>query len=842
MASYQSAPDTQSYQFRPYELPYNQIMQTVQAKTQYWLQGANQLKSAYQQAAGLDLSLDSNRSALGDFSKQANESINQAAKSDLSISDNVNGALKIFEPLYDGQSEFSQNIMGDHAVTTKAKQIMQQFQEAKTKNNGKEYSPINEQYALQSYQDFVKKGDPKGWKEAYQNIKGYTPYYDYHKEITDNIKNCHPSTVTQTGVNGMYITSETKSGLGAAQISGCVGSNLSPQAEEQMRMEGVVKYGHNYQALADDYMPVANNNRQYLATQRAQLATQLATKGITPEQTIAIRNQLKQFDGQISNVDDSISRYQKGDLSFFRNNYETLAGATYRGQKLSAIGNAFQYVDQSSTLKADPVQMMLSNQKAQQSLQNARFNHDDIKDARDWDNKFVLEAMKLNKKVKKTVHGYDFVDPDLAGNPTVYFPAATGADVMHNGAASFNNDLATNTKARMDNDQWLYNHLKTNTQWKEDTPDPRKDPAAFQTFIQGLAKNPNFSDIPFQQALKKRESLAWDYALLHSTQQAVETSPVAKAAKGDIQNFLDGINQGEQSIARSIDDKLSLPVTLSANDLRNLVTHGTTGNGITLGKNRIYASPPQMGAVTVPKPIDVDVLNINGRSYNLTPQLQKLLIQRDQHSNNYQSTLDNLYQQNTVNQHGWIDLGSENDDLKLPNAFRRQIGDALAPIIGHGDNSVNAVKDIILQGSDFAGKVRFSIKGDAKGNQPDQKQIIQQLAASGYPNVQAVPNTTGTYEVSGVGTVGGINYNRPEVSSIRKIQSFAEGLMQHRQQGGDNSPRVPIPSYQGIDLAGVRGPNGELYFELSDPSKPGNIRYATSAADLIAKLNALTNP
>lgn len=835
MSSYQSNPDTQSYQFRPFELPYNQIMQTVQAKTQFWLQGANQLKSAYQSAAGLDLSLDSNRSALGEFSKQANESINQAAKSDLSISDNVNGAMKIFDPLYDGQSEFSQNIMGDHAVTTKAKQVMQQFQESKTKNNGKEYSPVNEQYALQSYQDFVKKGDPKGWKEAYQNIKGYTPYYDYHKEITDNIKNCHPSSVTQAGVNGMYMTSTTTSGVSASQLSGCVGSNLSGQAEEQMRMEGVVKYGHNYQALADDYMPVANGNRQYLATQRAQLATQLATKGITPEQTTAIRNQLKQFDGQISNIDDSIDRYHKGDISFFRNNYETLAGATYRGQKLQSIGSAFQYNNVKQEQKADPIQMMLSNQRAQAGLQNQRLQYESQKDQYDWDNKFEIEAMKLNKKVKKTAHGYEFIDPDLAANPNIYIPSITGADVTSRGVDNFNSDLAGNTQARQSNDQWLYNHLKTNTQWKEDTPDPRKDPQAFQAFVDGLAKSPNLNDIPLQQAFKKREQLSLDYALLHSTQQAVETSPVARAAKGTIQNFLSGITQGEDAITMSTDGKTKGHLILSPQEVRDLLTTGASSinPGIHLSKQRGY---PGYGSA----PVDVGVINMGGESFNLTPRLQQLLVQRDQHTNNYQSTMDNLYRDKTANQHTWIDLGSENDDLKAPNALRRTIGDALAPIIGHGDNSVNAVKDIILQGSDFAGKVRFSIKGDAKGNQPDQEKIIQQLAAAGYSNVQAVPNTTGTYEISGVGVSGGINYNRPEVSAIRKMQSFAENLQDIHQRGLDTSPRIPMPSFGGIDVAGVKGPNGELYFELSDPSKPGNTRYATSAADLTSKLNALT--
>lgn len=832
MASYEQAPNPQSYQFRPYDMPYNQIMQTVQAKTQYWLQGANQLKSAYQQAAGLDLSLDSNRSSLRDFTTQANTQINQAAKSDLSISDNVNDAMKIFEPLYDGTSELSQNILGDHALTTRAKQIQQQFEEAKTKNNGKEYSSVNEQYALSAYHDFVRNGDPKGWKDAYQNLKGYNPYYDYHKEISDNLKNCKPSTLSQTGINGMYITQSSTTALTSGQIAGCVGSSLSPQAEQQLQIEGNVRYGKNYQALADDYMPVALQNRQTLAAQRATLAGQLAGGKLTPEMTKSVMDQISSYDGQLQNIDDSLDRYHKGDLSFFKNNYDTLATATYRGQKLQAIGNAFQYQTQKDELKADPVQMMIANQNHQDKMLNQREQFDASKLTQEYQMKAQLEAAKKGMKLKINPDGtYTFVND--GPTPSPIYPAITG-DQTKTGITEFNNDLNNTTKAQADNKEWLYNYLKSNPKYADHVP--AKGTPAFDAYEESIFKNmdPNTVDLPMRQYLDKKNQLEWKKANLVSVKNAIESSPQAASARNGIKGVVDGV-VGDEVVALHPPGGHIVASHVSKEAMKQMLTNGTYAGGTVTRESQM----PEYGESGV-VPEDEYVLHMpDGTQATLDPHSHAvtLLKQRDTRVKNYQSTIDNMYGQNYVSQNVREDLTPENDDNKSPNPVRRRIADALSPIIGHGDNSVNAIKDVELQNTDWTGNVRFSIKPDNKGALPDDKKVIQQLAAAGWSNVHQVPNTTGIYEISGVN-----EYNRSaDVNTIHDVQQTAERLIQIHRSGGDKSPRIQLPQYKGVNLAAVTGPGGELYFELSDPKHPGVVQHATSSADLVYNLNRLTN-
>lgn len=818
MASYESAPDTQSYtNLRPYELPYNQLMQTVQAKTNYWLQGANQLKTAYQSAAGLDLSLDTNRSALRDFTTQANQQVNQAAKSDLSQADNVNNALHIFDPLYDGSSELSQNVMGDHAVTTRAKQIQSQFEEAKTKNNGKEYSPINEQYALSSYHDFLKNGNPKRWKEAYQNLKGYTPYYDYHKDISDALRNCRPSSSTQTGVNGMYLASSSTTTLSSAQAGACVGASLSPQAENQIAMEGYVKYGKNYQALANDYLPVALQNQHQLSTERAQLAGRLAKATDDPTRK-QLSQQIGDYDKQLQNIQDSLDKYHNGDLSFFKNNYDVLAASTYRGQKLQAIGNAFQYSEQKNDLKADPVQMMFSNQ---------RFQNQELTQKEAFDAAHLKEEYKLKWELEQAKKG-------VVNNPNAPFTPSITGNVTKKGTDDFNNDVLANHQATADNDLQLYNYLKNNPQYSElvaDMKPPNQPNSPFSSFVDGLFKGKSPQeianmDLPLNSYYTKKGDLEWKNALLTSTQQAVDTSPKVIANKNDIHSVIDQVSKPNSFIANSLDGSTHVPFSFSADQTKALLQGSLPG--ATLGKKVQYGQP---GYGSIGTPVIFNTVKTPQGEFIVPPgsDLDKMVNARDIKVDNYDKTRDELFQQHYVSQYKYQDLSGVKDPPE-----HDLLASTLAPLLGHSkdtDSESAAMKDVTIMGARSDGTVRFRI-GDISGKEPDDKDVMQQLAAAGFVGATKVPDSKGIWEVSHVPAYDKSN----QANTIEKIQNFAENLYAIKRQGGDKYPRIAMPDYNGLQIAGIPDVNdpSHLIFEINNPhgANPNVRQYARTPSEL----------
>lgn len=824
MASYEQPVDKQSYSFQPYQLPYNQIAQTVQAKTQYWLQGANQLKQTQEQAAGLDLSLDQNRQQLRSFTDQTNKQINEAAKSDLSIGDNVQSAMHMYDPLYNGETQMSQQIMGDHAVTTRAKQIQAQFEQSKTKNNGKEYSPVNEQYALKSYQDFVKNGDPTKWRDAYDGIKGYTPYYDYHKEINDNLKNCRPSSMTTTGVNGMYIQSQTVSGLTSSQVSGCVGSNLSPQAENQMAIEGSVKYGNNYQALADDYLPIANGNRTYLATQRATLAAKILDPALNPQQKQGIKNQLDSFDSQIGNIDDSIKRYHEGDLSFFKNNYDTLSAAAYRGQKLQSIGDAFAYSDQNNKISADPVQMMYARFKEDQGLlgQRERFeqglnasNHtwEDQKQQKLFQHEEYMETLKKNNAQGTITPVTPTVNPDNSPQVT---------------RQSFEQEKQKTQISIDDNEKLLYQHLSTSPYTKDIlSGNPTSNPQVYAASRAAILGSPYIlqQDPWLKQWKQNSDRLNLQQNAQKSVDESVQSDPAAVAARNSIATVVSNIKDPINTIITGADDHSHLPIRLSPSDVQSLIVKGSTANGITLTTRKEYFG----GAGGAAAPTDVDILRINGKDYDVPEQLRQILVQKTKGMGNYDDVLNNLYRKRIVSNPTWGDLSSYNglDANQVRNTLRSGL---------QGLVSIPEDKDVKLVSTSYDGRIRFTIPANNKGHFPDAGDLSKAAGNMGLSDIREVPGTPGMYEATGFK-----QFNRtPDLEFAQGIRTMAESLQQTAANNGNKLSRTPLfTDYHGFGLAAIPGPNGGVIYELSDKDDPSKMVYINDINELTSKMQQI---
>ena len=183
MATYLQRFDPNTYNVKPYETPIKEIASAISQRSSYWLEGAMQVKSAYEQAADLDLSRSDNKQVLNDFMVSAEQKIKEISRTDLSISNNVKAGIDIFKPLYQDEA-----LMGDDQLTRFYKSQEQLAQNARVKDGGKEFSNLNLNYMREKYQDFINDPSRDNWRKHYGERRGYTPYYDYSTELEDITK------------------------------------------------------------------------------------------------------------------------------------------------------------------------------------------------------------------------------------------------------------------------------------------------------------------------------------------------------------------------------------------------------------------------------------------------------------------------------------------------------------------------------------------------------------------------------------------------------------------------------------------------------------------------------
>ena len=150
--------DYQSFQYRPYELPVNDIMKAFVAKTQYWEMGAAKVRSAYENAAGLDLTGDDNKQVRDQYLQQAQSKIQNLSSQDLADPEVQKAGMSIFTPLFQDQA-----IMYDDAITKKMRGVQQDAQSYKTKKLspdgtiGEGYNADNVGFAMRPFQGFDSK-------------------------------------------------------------------------------------------------------------------------------------------------------------------------------------------------------------------------------------------------------------------------------------------------------------------------------------------------------------------------------------------------------------------------------------------------------------------------------------------------------------------------------------------------------------------------------------------------------------------------------------------------------------------------------------------------------------
>lgn len=347
--------------YRPYVLPVNDIFRGLSAQNQYWEQGAEAVKSAYDNALDLNLTSDEDKQVRDQFIQNAQQQVTKLSTMDLSDPSVQRQGLGIFKPLFQDQA-----IVQDDYLTKLKSSIFDDANQYKNdpKTQGAGYSDDNLAYSLRNFKNFNANTSRGDMGDVFNQAQGssYTPYYDTSAEVQSIEKTFKPDSTEydspqldpKTGQPDFYSLSTKDKSVYASQYRAYMDAHLSDKAKQQLHIEGVVKYGDDLNALGNDY---TNYNNNLISSQNGAINKLKGTILATKDPTLAKQSQA-QIDAyttdiqQRQGINDSIA---KGDYTFLGKNKESIAGQMYANSWLDNLSQASQRYDITKIYKPDAV-------------------------------------------------------------------------------------------------------------------------------------------------------------------------------------------------------------------------------------------------------------------------------------------------------------------------------------------------------------------------------------------------------------------------------------------------------------------------------------------------------
>jgi hypothetical protein len=428
---------------RPYQLPVNDILKTFVAKNQYWEQGAQRIKSVYDNALDLTLTKNANKKIKDDYLMNAQEEIKKLSASDLSDPAVQRAGVSLFTPLFKDEG-----VMSDDQATKYINKTNAEALSFRNKDGGKEYSATNHAYALDGAAEFQDPLNPDRFagKKYLAQAKNYIPYYDTTSELLNIKSKCGSISSSSASIDEGYIKTVSKTGTSDEQLRGCVESALSDKARKQFSINGYVQYGKNYQALGGDYYSNLNNIEAQYRKQIATHSGYVSATGkdaLSPEMKKYHEDEIGNLSAKLANVQQSKGKIARGDYSELTANYETIAGSIFTTRAVNNFANAFQTQKTDTKLQADAWQTALLTQRGLNVRQQNDFAHDIQMEGIKHDNAMELMYGKALTKMGGIANPF-------GGGPEQFFPAATQTQ-----STTYDNLLKTIDSTKLERDRTL---------------------------------------------------------------------------------------------------------------------------------------------------------------------------------------------------------------------------------------------------------------------------------------------------------------------------------------------------------------------------------------------------
>ena len=350
--------------YRPYELPINDIFKAISAQDEFWKIGARRVKSLHDNALSLDLTLDANKEAKKKYIEEADKKLTKLSSMDLSDPSVQRQGFDIYKPLFNDEA-----IMYDNQLTKTLKGIYgeaERYKKTKLSSTGIEgegYTDRNLAYSLDGFENFRADlpRDPEILKELYSKLgkRKFTPYYNPTKEYTSILKNCKGSSTEKQDVasNYMYFDSYSKNGANSSETSNCFMMGLSENAKQQMGIDGWAYYKANPELLiADHQMFAYGRHEQQLKAIQGKIDG-IKAGGITDAEKL----QLQELEDMIPTLQQEVDNRKKeynemvggNAMRYIDSNFKTLAKGIYLNKNYAALGEAFKSDENSRKLTAN---------------------------------------------------------------------------------------------------------------------------------------------------------------------------------------------------------------------------------------------------------------------------------------------------------------------------------------------------------------------------------------------------------------------------------------------------------------------------------------------------------
>lgn len=390
-ASYQSNNDYNLVkEIRPFDMPYNSMMQEIATKQEYWKIGAERVKSIYDQAVGLDPQFAQNKEYLKNFMSEANKNLQKINKSDLRLSDNSQQATNVFKPLYDVSNSVNYKLLAD-SQTNKYYQKQQQLSDSyRTKDGGKEWNQNNDFYfrdAQRKYLEDAKAGNINSIDSHFQNKKGFIPYYDFKKEILDLQEACKGYSYDRKEVsaaNDLYMEQTSKSGCSPTELAAALQSGLSDRARQQMQIDGYVHFKGQEDELAKQFSTYMVDNKKNNIDEIKARIEGIKDGGVSEKEKVRLafyEDQLKTLEPEYKAAAEEFNTMTKGNtLEYIKQNYDRLAGQVYFNDLTSKMATAFRTDEEKNLVSTNPAGMLrlrLETDRENMYIQNQMDNESD---------------------------------------------------------------------------------------------------------------------------------------------------------------------------------------------------------------------------------------------------------------------------------------------------------------------------------------------------------------------------------------------------------------------------------------------------------------------------------
>lgn len=461
-----------SSNYRPYQLPVNDIFRALQAQNQFWEEGARHVKSVYDNALNLKLSLEPNRDIRKRFMEEAEKQLTKLSSMDLSDPSVQKQGFDIFKPLFQDKG-----VMSDDQATRWIDDVQGDIQRAREMDNGKGYADSNAMVAMEGVYEFKNAKDRFAGMQYLQNKRSYTPYYDPGKEMQDLLKNCKGPTIASTvpGAQGeMYLHTQEVSGASPSRVQSCLNAGLSARAKDQLGIDGYAAYmtnnrmdhpdGKNYQALRDDYLSSHRATLDSVTQDIKDMDGKITAYQNAYNQTKDVRYlEMKKaaetargnYLDQAKNLNDAFTQLSSGNLDFIRKNYGPLAEQLYTKKQLGLFGEAFRNDVNIEKYSADAARLQQQRLVYDEAKQKAQFKQDEKMAEINFGYDIQLEALKGTLRGQKLDKNGNVVEELIPTNP-----AFIDEDKVSSGFDEFNKERVGTTKAIDDINSELFNTLK----------------------------------------------------------------------------------------------------------------------------------------------------------------------------------------------------------------------------------------------------------------------------------------------------------------------------------------------------------------------------------------------